>query len=112
MLYRRSATYMNNLVKIASMEALIANRIQREKTHFELEELRKLDLETVYKYIEERAKRGAVRVFDAERSTPVHIRKLLFEDKEIRGYLTGSGFMYTYDSIEWYHAEERDERLS
>jgi hypothetical protein len=112
MLYRRSATYMNNLVKIASMEGLIANRIQSEKNNFELEERRKLDLETVYKYIEERAKRGAVRVFDVERSTPVHIRKLLFEDEEIRGYLTKSGFMYTYDSIEWYGVEAHDERLS
>jgi len=63
------------------------------------------------KYIEERAKRGAVRVFDVERST-VHIRRLLFEDEEIRGCFTGSGFMYTHDSIEWYHAEMRDERLS
>lgn len=112
MLFRRCATYMNTLSKIANMEASIANRILDDKKNFEFEVRRKMDLEIVYKYIEESAKRGAVRVFDVERSTPVHIRKLLFEDEEIRGYLTKSGFMYTYDSIEWYHAEERDERLS
>ena len=112
MSFRRSAIYMNNLVKIANMEATIANRIQDERKYFELEERRKLDLEIVYKHIEEHAKRGAVRVFNWEHATPAHIRKLLFEDQEIQKYLRKSGFMYTYNSIEWYHAEERDTQLS
>jgi len=104
-LFRRSAAYANNLVKIANLKAGLANQVRAEMYSAGVEATRKKDLEIVFQYIEGSANQGAVRVHNWTWSTPAPIRKLLFEDEEIKNYMVSNGFSYSDGAIEWYHAE-------
>ena len=106
--FRRSAVYMNNLVKIANARAGLANKVREEMYNAHFEHLRKKDLEVIFQYIESSAKQGAVRVMNWEWSTPSPVRKLLFEDKDIQNFMMKNGFSYSDhpECIEWYNAEE------
>ena len=104
-LFRRSATYANNLVKIANLKAGLANQVRAEMFTAEIEVRRKKDLEVVFQYIEGSANQGAVRIQNWTGFTPTPIRKLLFEDQDIQNYMIRNGFSYSADAIEWYHAE-------
>ena len=108
--FRRSAAYFNNLVKISNMRAKLDIRVREEITKQRFEASREKDLTEVYKYIENSAKQGAVRVMNWEWSTPAPIRKLLFEDKEIQRYMLKNGFVYSNspECVEWFHAETKE----
>jgi hypothetical protein len=105
-LFRRSAAYANNLVKIANLKAGLANQVRVDMYVVGIEITRKKDLEIVFQYIEGSANQGAVRIQNWSWSTPEPIRKLLFEDEEIQNYMIRNGFRYSTDTIEWYHAEK------
>lgn len=103
MTFRRSAAYMNALVKIANQKAGLENIVRVEKYKHELETRRAEDLNRVYKVLEASAKQGAVRIQNWE-LTPKDIRNLLFEDSEIKRYLQSNGFSYSNNAVEWYGA--------
>lgn len=106
--FRRSAVYMNKLVSIANAQATLKLVTDAEQYKYELESRRGEDLTRVYSYIETSARKGAVRVFNWD-STPEEVRKLIFNDTDIKNYLTSNGFSYEYDSIEWHAATTTNE---
>lgn len=104
-LFRRSAAYANNLVKIANLKARLENQVRAEMYSAGVEARRKKDLEIVFQYIEGSANQGAVRIHNWTWSTPAPIRTFLFEDEEIKNYMVSNGFSYSDGAIEWYHVE-------
>jgi hypothetical protein len=103
--FRRSAGFMNSLVKIAGQQSQLLRKVQAEKHDAALEIRRAADIDRVYNYIERAARGGAVRVFDWDWSTPQKERDLIFRDDEIKTYLQYNGFSYDYNCVEWWHAK-------